>query len=57
VQRLRAAGVRDTFMLGSDSRHTLLRVRIGPIASVQQYDALIGRLRLLGFAGARLAQD
>jgi rare lipoprotein A len=57
VQRLRAAGVRDAFMLGPDLRHTLLRVRIGPIASVQQYDALIGQLRSLGFAGARLAQD
>jgi rare lipoprotein A len=57
VQRLRAAGVRDAFMLGPDIRHTLLRVRIGPIASVQQYDALIGQLRSLGFSGARLAQD
>ncbi len=57
AQRLRVAGVRDVFTLAPDARHSLLRVRIGPIATVQQYDALIDELRSLGFAGARLAQD
>jgi rare lipoprotein A len=57
ARRLRTAGLRDVFTLAPDARHALLRVRIGPIGSVQQYDALIGELRSLGFAGARLAQD
>jgi hypothetical protein len=35
----------------------LQRVRIGPIASVQEYDQLIARLSALGFPEARLAQD
>jgi len=35
----------------------LERVRIGPIASVQQFDALIARLLALGYPNARLAQD
>jgi rare lipoprotein A len=55
--RLRAAGVTEVFTLAPDVHHHLLRVRIGPVASVQQYDALIARLATLGFAGARLAQD
>jgi hypothetical protein len=33
------------------------RVRIGPIASVPEYDQLIARLSALGYPGARLAQD
>jgi rare lipoprotein A len=57
AQRLRAAGLADVFTLAPDARHHLLRVRIGPVATVQQYDALIARLTALGFAGARLAQD
>jgi rare lipoprotein A len=57
AERLRAAGVPDVFTLATDAHHHLLRVRIGPVASVQQYDALIARLAGLGFAGARLAQD
>ena len=40
------------------SRHASLeRVRIGPIANVQQYDELMMRLAHLGFSGAKLAQD
>jgi hypothetical protein len=49
--------VPDVFTLTTDAHHHLLRVRIGPVASVQQYDALIARLAALGFVGARLAQD
>lgn len=57
AERLRAAGLADVFTLAPDAHHRLLRVRIGPVATVQQYDALIARLAGLGFAGARLAQD
>jgi hypothetical protein len=32
-------------------------VRVGPIQSVQQFDALIARLSTLGYPNARLAQD
>jgi len=57
AKRLRAAGLHDVFTLAPDAHHRLLRVRIGPVATVQQYDALITRLAALGFADARLAQD
>lgn len=56
AQRLRAAGM-SAFMLAPDAHEPLLRVRVGPIASVQQFDALLVRLRTLGYASARLAQD
>lgn len=57
AERLRAAGLPKVFTLAPDAHHRLLRVRIGPVATVQQFDALIARLAGLGFAGARLAQD
>jgi rare lipoprotein A len=57
VQRLRAAGLANVFTLAADAHQPLQRVRIGPIASVQQFDATIGRLGALGFPNARLAQD
>jgi rare lipoprotein A len=57
VQRLRAAGVENVFTLAPDAHQPLQRVRIGPIASVQQFDATIERLGALGFPNARLAQD
>ncbi len=56
ARTLRAAGL-AAFMLGPDARQPLLRVRVGPIANVQQFDALIDRLQALGFRDARLAQD
>ena len=57
AERLRAAGLTDVFTLAADAHHRLLRVRIGPLATVQQYDALLERLSMLGFPDARLAQD
>jgi rare lipoprotein A len=57
VRRLRAAGVEHVFALAPDAHQPLQRVRIGPIASVQQFDATIERLGALGFPNARLAQD
>jgi len=49
ARKLRANGI--------DHVITLQRVRIGPIQSVQQFDALIARLSTLGYPNARLAQD
>jgi len=56
ARALRRAGL-AAFLLAADAREPLLRVRVGPVASVQQYDALLARLRTLGFPGARLAQN
>lgn len=58
LQRLQAAGIADAFSLPTQSNgQSLRRIRVGPIASVEQYDALIARLAALGFPQARLAQD
>jgi rare lipoprotein A len=57
LRKLRGAGLDNAFTLGPDAHQPLQRVRIGPIASVQQFDALIERLSTLGFPNARLAQD
>jgi len=54
-ERLRSAGFSNVFTL--PAQHGLERVRVGPIATVQQYDEAINRLAQLGFAGAKLAQD
>lgn len=57
VRKLRAAGIENVLMLAPEARQPLQRVRVGPIASVQQFDATIERLNALGFPNARLAQD
>ena len=57
LRKLRGAGLDNAFTLGPDAHQALQRVRIGPIASVQEFDALIERLSTLGFPNARLAQD
>ncbi len=57
ARKLRDAGLKHVFTLAPAADQTLQRVRIGPIASVQQFDALIARLSALGYPGARLAQD
>jgi rare lipoprotein A len=57
VRRLRAAGLENVFTLAPDAHQPLERVRIGPIANVQQFDATVARLGALGFPNARLAQD
>lgn len=56
-ERLRAAGFSNVFTLPGRPPRGFERVRIGPIATVQQYDEMIARLAQLGFAGAKLAQD
>jgi len=57
ARKLRASGMDNVLTLASDARQPLQRVRVGPIASVQQFDATIERLNSLGFPNARLAQD
>jgi rare lipoprotein A len=58
LSRLRAAGLPGAAVvppLATKSR--LFRVRVGPITSVAQFDALAARLSALGIADARLAPD
>ena len=55
--RLREAGLEHVFTLAPAADQPLQRVRIGPIASVQEFDTLLARLSALGYPGARLAQD
>jgi rare lipoprotein A len=57
AHKLRAEGIDHVITLAPGGSQTLERVRIGPIASVQQFDALIARLLALGYPNARLAQD
>jgi rare lipoprotein A len=57
AQKLRDAGLAHVFTLSPTADQPLQRVRIGPIASVPEYDQLIARLSALGYPGARLAQD
>jgi len=54
---LRAAGFANAFVLARPERSRLYRVRIGPVATVPEYDALIARLEKLGIRDARLALD
>ncbi|MBV6422785.1 MAG: Endolytic peptidoglycan transglycosylase RlpA [Steroidobacteraceae bacterium] len=58
ADRLRAAGLGQVFVqptVGGD--RTLHRVRIGPVGSVAEFDALAARLARLGITDARLAPD
>lgn len=58
VERLRAAGIDDVFLLPATSGdRTLHRVRIGPVGSVAEFDALSARLARIGITDARLALD
>ncbi len=58
ADRLAAAGLAGVATLqASVGGRTLHRVRVGPVASVEEFDALIERLRVLGLADARLALD
>jgi len=58
LTRLRGAGIATVFALdGGSGGHHLQRIRVGPIATVEQFDALAARLATLGFPDARLASD
>lgn len=56
VERLRAAGFDNTLLLPPSSQVALYRVRIGPVARVQDFDRMVSRLAELGIE-ARLAVD
>jgi len=58
LARLRAAGVPGAAVLSPlASKSHLYRVRVGPVTSVAQFDALAARLSALGIADARLAPE
>jgi rare lipoprotein A len=58
ASRLQAAGLTDAFVSSPlTGKSRLYRVRVGPVASVAQFDALSARLAALGVADARLAID
>lgn len=58
VERLRAGGIGNAFVLpGEAGGRTLHRVRIGPVGSVAEFDALAARLAKFGITDARLALD
>ena len=58
VMRLQSAGVPRVFSIASaDSGRVLRRVRIGPIATVEEFDRLATQLAALGYPDARLAND
>ncbi len=55
--RLQQAGMSNVLVLPPLPGHHLYRVRIGPIGSVADFDALAARLATLGVPDARLALD
>ena len=55
--RLQAAGLASAFVIPPPEGSQLYRVRIGPVGSVAQYDALAVRLAALGIRDARLVSD
>jgi len=58
MERLRAAGVPGVLAWPADrDGRRLQRVRVGPIATVEEFDRLAAQLSTLGFADARLASD
>ena len=57
LARLRGAGLDNAFIANGPRNDRLARVRLGPLASVAEFDALSARLAGLGFGEARLAQD
>ena len=57
LQRLQQAGLHNSFILPPAPGHHLYRVRVGPVASVADFDALAAQLATLGVPDARLALD
>jgi rare lipoprotein A len=57
ARTLLAGGIDHVLTLPPSGTQPLARVRIGPIQSVQQFDALLAKVTALGFPNARLAQD
>jgi rare lipoprotein A len=56
-ERLRAAGFTNAFVLARPEKSRLYRVRLGPVAGVAEYDALVARLEKFGIADARLTLE
>lgn len=57
LQRLQHAGMSTAFVVPPPPGSHLFRVRVGPVASVADFDALAARLAALGVPDARLAND
>ncbi len=57
LSRLHSAGLANAFVLGRGETRRLYRVRVGPVATVSDFDALAARLAQLGIPDARLAGD
>jgi len=58
LAQLHAAGLTSAFVVPPlEGRTRLYRVRIGPVASVAEFDVLSARLAALGMANARLVTD
>jgi rare lipoprotein A len=58
LERLRAAGLASAFIVSPlVNKSHLYRVRLGPVATVAEFDHLATRLQSLGIADARLASD
>jgi len=58
VERLRAAGLPNVAVATrAGAARPLYRVRVGPVASVEDFDRLVGQLAALGIPDARLAPD
>jgi rare lipoprotein A len=55
--RLHAAGLASAFVMPPPEGSQLYRVRIGPVGSVAEFDALSQRLATLGIPDARLVTD
>jgi len=56
--QLRDSGVTRAFVMEDSSRSPILyRVRIGPIADVDQYDALVVHLRKIGITESHIVTD
>ena len=56
-QRLQQAGLSSAVVLPPQPGHHLYRVRLGPVNTVADFDALAARLATLGVPDARLALD
>jgi rare lipoprotein A len=59
IARLQAAGIERVFSLAATGNggQRLRRVRIGPVATVGEFDRIVAQLDLMGYPDARLALD
>ena len=57
LARLQAAGLASAFVIPPPEGSQLYRVRIGPVGSVAEFDALAAQLTALGIPDARLVTN